>query len=96
MPTDSPYKAMRESTGKIEVTYASVDPINPSHYKGGSVQCIDAIAEATKNLTGLSAVCTANAIKYLWRHQEKGGHADLNKAIWYIKEMMDPGGDHRL
>lgn len=44
------------------------DNVNhPKHYTQGGVECIDALAAATINLKGLDAVCTANAIKYLWR-----------------------------
>lgn len=64
------------------------DPVNkPAHYNAGGVECIDALAAATINLTGLEAVCTANAIKYLWRWKMKNGVEDLNKAIWYIEKI---------
>lgn len=44
------------------------DNVNhPIHYTQGGIECIDALAAATINLQGLEAVCTANAIKYLWR-----------------------------
>jgi hypothetical protein len=64
------------------------DNINPNHYKQGGVECIDALEAATVNLKGIEAVCTANAIKYLWRWKEKNGHEDLNKAIWYINRLL--------
>jgi hypothetical protein len=60
------------------------DHINPDHYRQGHVECIDALAAATVNLSGIEAICTANAIKYLWRWREKGGTVDLKKAQWYI------------
>ena len=56
------------------------DNINPSHYKQGTIECIDAIGSATINKVGLDAVCTANVIKYIWRFEDKGGVEDLNKA----------------
>ena len=65
------------------------DNINPNHYRQGKVECIDALEAATTNLMGLDAVCTANAIKYLWRWQEKGGVEDLKKSIWYINKLID-------
>ena len=71
------------------MTEAFRDRINPDHYKQGKVECIDAIESATTNLMGLDAVCTANAIKYLWRWQEKNGIEDLRKAIWYINKLID-------
>lgn len=64
------------------------DQINPNHYKQGEVECIDALAAATARLSGLEAVCTANAIKYLWRWREKGGATDLEKARWYIDKLL--------
>ena len=45
-----------------------MDNVNhPSHYTQGGIECIDALKAATVDLTGIEAVCTANAIKYLWR-----------------------------
>jgi hypothetical protein len=66
----------------------SQDTINPSHYKQGDVECIDALESATVNLSGIDAVCTANAIKYLWRWKEKNGAVDLLKAKWYIDKLL--------
>jgi hypothetical protein len=65
------------------------DAVNhPSHYTAGKVECIDALEAATFDLSGLEAVCTANAIKYLWRWKRKGGHEDLRKARWYINRLL--------
>jgi hypothetical protein len=65
------------------------DNVNPSHYKQGKVECIDAIESATINKNGLDAVCTANVIKYIWRAESKGGVEDLKKAQWYLSRMID-------
>jgi hypothetical protein len=65
------------------------DPINhPMHYTKGKVECIDALASATIELSGIDAVCTANAIKYLWRWKHKNGIEDLRKAKWYIDHLI--------
>lgn len=64
------------------------DNINPNHYKQGGIECIDALEAATVNLKGIEAVCTANAIKYLWRWKEKNGKEDLHKAQWYITKLL--------
>lgn len=67
-----------------------MDNVNhPKHYTQGNVECIDALAAATINLQGLEAVCTANAIKYLWRWKNKNGVEDLQKAKWYIDKMIN-------
>ena len=65
------------------------DMVNhPSHYTQGGIECIDALEAATTGLTGIEAVCTANAIKYLWRWKQKNGIQDLEKARWYINRMI--------
>lgn len=65
------------------------DMVNhPSHYTQGGIECIDALEAATINLKGIEAVCTANAIKYLWRWKEKGGIEGLEKSKWYIDRLI--------
>ena len=65
------------------------DVVNhPSHYTAGKVECIDALESATTGLQGIEAVCTANAIKYLWRWKRKNGVQDLEKAKWYIDRLI--------
>jgi hypothetical protein len=56
------------------------DPVNhPKHYTShpSGVECI----QVTEHMS----FCVGNAVKYLWRADEKG-HAleDLQKARWYI------------
>lgn len=64
------------------------DVVNhPQHYTQGGVECIDALAAATVGLEGIQAVCTANAIKYLWRWKRKNGAEDIDKAIWYLNRL---------
>ena len=68
-----------------------MDNINhPAHYVG-KVECIDALESATEGLQGIEAVCTANAIKYLWRWKKKNGTEDLKKSIWYINKLIQHG-----
>lgn len=61
---------------------------HPKHYTVGGIECIDALKAATTGLEGIEAVCTANAIKYLWRWKYKNGVEDLKKAIWYINRII--------
>lgn len=65
-----------------------MDAINPTHYKQGLIEAIDAIASATVNKKGIIAVCTANVIKYLWRCEDKNGLEDLYKAKWYLDKLI--------
>ena len=67
----------------------NVDMVNhPAHYTQGGIECIDALKAATVSKTGIEAVCTANAIKYLWRYEEKNGVEDVKKARWYIDRLI--------
>jgi len=64
------------------------DAVNhPSHYTQGTIECIDAIAEVVKDMQGMEAVDTANAIKYMWRWKHKNGAQDVKKAIWYMMDL---------
>ena len=66
-----------------------IDMVNhPSHYTQGGIECIDALKAATISKTGIEAVCTANAIKYLWRYEEKNRIEDVKKARWYIDRLI--------
>jgi hypothetical protein len=70
------------------------DNVNhPNHYTSGGIECIDALESATVNLSGIEAVCTANAIKYLWRWKQKNGVEDLRKAKWYIDKLIEKQGE---
>lgn len=77
-----------------ESTEQNHDAVNhPSHYTAGGIECIEALKAATTRLTGIEAVCTANAIKYLWRWKDKNGAEDIRKAIWYCERLLKEIGD---
>ena len=57
---------------------------DPQHYKTKSMECRDIIKVMTEGLNGADAYYMGNVIKYLYRHREKNGTEDLNKAITYI------------
>lgn len=58
---------------------------HPAHYGQASVECIDAMV-ATQGAGAVYQFCVCNAFKYLWRRNRKGGHEDVEKALWYLKE----------
>lgn len=85
--TAEEYQRQRNASPPVGTT-AGADMVNhPPHYTAGGIECIDALEAATVGLTGIEAVCTANAIKYLWRWKFKGGKQDLDKAVWYIQHI---------
>jgi hypothetical protein len=65
------------------------DVVNhPSHYTSQEVECI----EITQNLNFL----LGNAVKYIWRFQDKNGREDLEKAKWYLKRQLNTYLDLRV
>ena len=61
---------------------------HPRRYCKGGMECHDAIAAATSNLTGVQAFDTGNVIRYMWRWADKGGVLDLQKARKYIDYII--------
>lgn len=66
------------------------DNVNhPAHYEAStSIECI----EAMSLMFGPDAVyhfCMCNAFKYIWRHKNKNGLEDLDKAGWYLDKAYD-------
>lgn len=65
------------------------DNVNhPVHYTQGGIECIEAIKAATIGKTGVESFCVGNAIKYLFRYEEKNGLEDVKKAQWYINRLI--------
>ena len=61
------------------------DTVNsPAHYKRQGLECIDAIEAMTDGWPGSTGYRLGNALKYLWRHRDKGGVESLKKARWYL------------
>jgi hypothetical protein len=67
------------------------DPINPSHYKQGGIECIEAMKVALGG--GFFGYLRGNAIKYLWRYDKKNGVEDLKKARWYLDRLVKEVGE---
>ena len=67
------------------------DNINPDHYKAGDVECIDALETvASLNPHPEEIPCQINAMKYLWRYNNKDKPLeDLHKAQWYLSRLIE-------
>lgn len=66
---------------------------HPSHYiSDAGLETIDVIEAFTKDLVGMEAVCTANALKYICRWKNKNGIEDVKKAIWYLERLVSYSG----
>jgi hypothetical protein len=69
---------------------AERDMVNhPPHYNNSAAtcdkcgDCIECI-EVTRHMP----FSLGNAVKYLWRWQDKGGLEDLKKARWYLEDAI--------
>ena len=63
------------------------DNVNrPRHYRKGRVECIDAIKSATGD--GYQFYLQGDIMKYMWRFNHKNGLEDLQKAQWYLSELI--------
>lgn len=71
------------------MAFLSSDADHPAHY-GGKDHPHETIKVLESWLTPEEYIgfCKGNAIKYLSRHREKGGLADLEKATWYQLELV--------
>lgn len=94
-------KAYKELKTKIigtenEIDYLTLKNLNedimvakPPHYQAANgMEVINVIEAFTDGLTGMEAVDTANAIKYILRWKKKNGVQDLKKAKWYIEHLI--------
>ena len=60
------------------------DPVsNPPHYQRGGIEAIDVIEAFDLNYR------LGNVIKYVLRHELKGGVESLRKAAWYLNREIE-------
>jgi hypothetical protein len=65
-----------------------MDNVNhPSHYETGKFECIEVMIE-TQGVQAARDFCICNAFKYLYRHRNKNGREDIEKAVWYLKKWL--------
>jgi len=70
------------------------DDINPSHYRSGSIECIDSI-KASMSSEAFHGYLKGSVMKYLWRYEDKhsdeqgGVVTDLEKCRWFLNRLID-------
>lgn len=70
----------------------TIDMVNsPPHYNKAGIETIDAIMAATDE--GSEYYLQGNIIKYVWRYRYKNGVEDLEKALWYLKKLIETKKD---
>ena len=70
------------------------DPVNPSHYKNGKIECIDAIRSMLTE-DEWRGFLKGTSVAYLWRLGHKDPiEQDARKTLWYVNWLAnrDPRG----
>lgn len=67
---------------------------HPAHYTRGDIECIEAI-EAALGPEQFKGYLRGNILKYVWRYPNKGGSEDLEKARWYLHQLIEAEGGVR-
>ncbi len=64
------------------------DVVNsPNHYTSGQIECIDAIQSALTR-EEYRGYLKGNILKYIWRERLKNGSQEVQKSVWYSKELV--------
>ena len=72
---------------RVASRLSTYDAINPNHYKGSGIECIEYIKERLPADAFLGYL-DGNIIKYTHRWKEKNGIEDLRKARWYLDRLI--------
>lgn len=82
------YECIQQSID--DSTEVKEDLVNhPNHYQSESgLEVIDVIDAFTDGLDGVEAFDTGNIIKYICRWKKKNGLQDLEKAKWYLENLI--------
>ena len=89
--TEQLEEAKKKLKEELEVKLEKEDVVNhPKHYTQGEIECIEAIEYINKKLSmkGYEGYCLGNFIKYIWRCNFKNGWEDIDKAIFYLNELL--------
>ena len=79
----------RSSSESLERSLGK-DNVNPEYYKDGDIECIDALETvASLNSVKEEIPSQMNAIKYLWRYNNKENpFRDIQKTLWYVARIL--------
>ena len=85
------YAAEQLANTEKKIEEQKKDMINhPPHYTQGEIECIEVIKYINDKLhtEGYEGYCLGNFIKYIWRCNFKNGWEDIDKAIFYLNELL--------
>jgi len=80
------YVSKSEKEDYLSSTTASEEKKTPKHYDN-TIQPIEFMYEVM-NYDEYMGFCRGNVIKYIGRYPEKGGKLDLEKAKYYLDELL--------
>ncbi len=80
------YVSKSEKEDSLSSTTASEEKKTPKHYDN-TIQPIEFMYEVM-NDDEYMGFCRGNVIKYIGRYPEKGGKLDLEKAKYYLDELL--------
>ncbi len=61
---------------------------HPVHYNKNDIECIECIRACVDGYDGIEGFYVGNIVKYLYRANQKGGLESLEKAQWYMNELV--------
>ena len=80
--------AMSSEQAMFEHPPERYDPVErPKHYAFGGIECIEAM-EASMSPEAYRGFLKGNVQKYVWRYETKNGLQDLQKAKWYLDQLI--------
>lgn len=91
---ESTINAWQNSVMQNDESAKSPDPVNPSHYKKGKIECIDAIRSMLTD-DEWRGFLKGTSVAYLWRLGHKDAvEQDARKTMWYVSWLanQDPRG----
>ena len=89
--TEQLEEAKKKLKEELEVKLEKEDVVNhPKHYTQGEIECIEVIKYINDKLhmEGYEGYCLGNFIKYVWRCNFKNRWEDIDKAIFYLDELL--------
>ena len=80
---------LRNNLGETEeLEVVCKDSINPSHYQQGGIETINYI-QSKMSEEGFRGYLRGNILKYISRAELKNGKEDYEKALWYLKKLLE-------
>ena len=81
------YRKMKQALAQSDHKQTMDMVNNPPHYNKAGIETIQAIKAMLGE--GFKYYLQGNIMKYIWRYEYKDGVQDLEKAQWYLNELIE-------